>query len=270
MTKKKSIPEDLAAKLLVESRKTCNICWKSKEVQIHHITPIESGGNNSEDNLIVLCLNCHSAVHTKRLISRNVHPTTLRLYKETWLDLISRYPLLPHNIIDQENDLDTIREILKQGHRRALYFPFHLEIAVDMFRSFDDFRLFLQKVGYKLLKNDRARDHATQLYKALVEISFLAPKSPGDFPCLHGMLGQEGLALLELKRKMVCFHLNEMARLAGFPEDLVSDDEFTRMHLDTPRRSSYQPRCFSSFSDTRPECQRCEYRAECIEATSSQ
>jgi hypothetical protein len=268
MMKKQTIPKDLAAKLLVESRKTCNICWKSREVQIHHITPIELGGDSSEDNLIVVCLNCHSAVHTRSSMSRNLPPPTLRLYKETWLDLVRRYPLLPDNIIDQDNDLRTIREILKQGHRRALYFPFHLEIPGDMFRSFDDFRLFLQKVGYKLLKNNSARDHATQLYKALVEISFLAPKLPSDFPCLHGMLGQEGLALLELKRKTACFHLNEMARLAGYSEDLVSDDEFTRMRLDTPRRSSYQPRCFSSFSDTRPECQRCEYRVECIEATS--
>ena len=44
MTKRKKIPGALEAKLLVESRNTCNICWRSKEVEIHHIVPVELGG----------------------------------------------------------------------------------------------------------------------------------------------------------------------------------------------------------------------------------
>ncbi len=120
MAKRKKISGSLEAKLLVESHCTCNVCWHSKEVEIHHIVPVELGGENTEANLIVVCLNCHSAVHTKKDMARNLKPKTLLLYKETWLDLLKRYPSFPSQITDKENDTKTIRSIFAQGHRRAM------------------------------------------------------------------------------------------------------------------------------------------------------
>jgi hypothetical protein len=266
--KRSPIPEELEAKLLVESRNTCNICWKSKEVQIHHIIPVEFGGDNSEDNLIVVCLNCHSDVHTQRDMARNLKPRTIRLYKETWLDLLARYPLVPANLADEQNDLRTIREILQQGHRRGLYFPFHLETPQAMFHSLDEFRLYLQRCGYKLLVDTGAREHAGELYKALLEISFFDPGSRDSGFCMHGMFGREDLALLELKCKKARFHVNELSKLAGYKEEIISDDEFNRMRLDVYRGRDHSKHCFAHFTPDNPECAACEFRGECIELSA--
>ena len=49
----------------------CEYCGidNKKILQIHHIKPICEGGDNEEDNLIILCPNCHKSVHSG-LISR--------------------------------------------------------------------------------------------------------------------------------------------------------------------------------------------------------
>ena len=43
----------------------CEICGYSfsPALQIHHIIPISLGGDNSEDNVICLCPNCHKETH---------------------------------------------------------------------------------------------------------------------------------------------------------------------------------------------------------------
>lgn len=263
---RKPIPADLEAKLLVESRDTCNICWKNREVQIHHIIPVELGGDNADENLIVVCLNCHSEVHTKRELARNLKPQTLRLYKETWLDLLRRYPFLRTAVPQEEGDIKTLQEILKQGHRRALYFPFDLEMPDSMFQSLDAFRIFLQSIGFKLIKNDVAREHARLLYKALIEISFLKPYPPSEYYCLHGMMGRDALSLLELKRRTACFHLNELAKLTGLSEGIFADDEFKAMSFDLPSIRHNAGRCFGDINEGADECLRCEFKQECLEA----
>ncbi len=175
VAKRKKIPDSQESKLLVESRNTCNICWQSKEVEIHHIVPVKLGGDNSEGNLIAACRNCHSVAHTKKEMARNLKPETLLLYKESWLDLLRRYSTLPSAIGEKENDLQTIRDILKQGHRRALFFPFHQETPGDMFPSIGAFRIFIQKSGYKLIQNAEAREHIASMYKALLELPSIFP-----------------------------------------------------------------------------------------------
>ncbi len=266
-TQRTNIPEDLVAKMLVESRNTCNVCWKSKETQIHHMTPVEQGGDNGEDNLIVLCLNCHSVAHSRKAMARNLSPRTLRLYKETWLDYVRRHPLCEEGAIHEEHDLKTIRDILKQGHRRALYFPFSLEVPRQMFRSLNTFRVFLQSSGYRLLKNDEARNHIHEIFKALVEISFFEPRGGPSEYCLYGHLGVDAVSLLEIRRRTACFHLNELARLVGCPEDMIDDSEFDWEALQRMRLDSETRHCFGEFCPKRDECQRCEVKAECVEAT---
>ena len=89
MSIRQSYSKEIEAKLLVESNHTCNICKKNKDVQIHHIN--EDSSDSSEENLIVVCLNCHSAVHTKRSLAKNYSPETLRLYKKIWTDSVRKY-----------------------------------------------------------------------------------------------------------------------------------------------------------------------------------
>lgn len=48
----------------------CSICGfqanpESSILEIHHVTPIREGGNDSADNVVLLCPNCHRAIHNK-------------------------------------------------------------------------------------------------------------------------------------------------------------------------------------------------------------
>jgi predicted HNH restriction endonuclease len=44
----------------------CAICGLTYApvLQVHHVLPLSDGGNNNIDNLVVLCSNCHKAVHS--------------------------------------------------------------------------------------------------------------------------------------------------------------------------------------------------------------
>lgn len=41
----------------------CGICGCTSDLQLHHMIPIELGGNDSEYNLVYLCDKCHYRVH---------------------------------------------------------------------------------------------------------------------------------------------------------------------------------------------------------------
>ena len=45
--------------------KKCSLCGYNLYPiqQLHHIKPVSCGGDNSEDNLMIVCPNCHYAVH---------------------------------------------------------------------------------------------------------------------------------------------------------------------------------------------------------------
>lgn len=47
---------------------TCSDCKKmfeTQDLQIHHIIPLYKGGSNTEDNITVLCQQCHLNAHAK-------------------------------------------------------------------------------------------------------------------------------------------------------------------------------------------------------------
>jgi 5-methylcytosine-specific restriction endonuclease McrA len=49
------------------------VCRKSRfeaALQIHHIIPREDGGDDSADNLILLCSNCHGLYHLNNAFSQ--------------------------------------------------------------------------------------------------------------------------------------------------------------------------------------------------------
>lgn len=63
--------------LLVEARHRCTVCFE-KCFEIHHIVEKSEGGTDDEDNLIVLCPNCHQhRYHRFGELTRD----QLRLYK---------------------------------------------------------------------------------------------------------------------------------------------------------------------------------------------
>jgi hypothetical protein len=262
---RKQYSKEIEAKLLVDSRNTCNICWRRKDVQIHHIN--EDSSDSSEENLIVICLDCHSQVHTHKGLAKNYSQETLRLYKTTWLDLVRKYPF-ENDLIDEKNDIKIIRFVLEQGDRRALYFPFHLEIPYSMFRSISDYRQNIQKSGYRLLNYTPAKESVQAIYKSLVEIEFLFPVDRKHFEdCFPGMMGAEKLQFLELKRQEIIYHLNKLGKLIGFKDNVMDGAEFKKIGFEINTNRRKKMTCFGNFQKDCKQCDKCDYNHECLTET---
>ncbi len=95
------VPQSVRDRLLVEAGHRCTVCAE-KCFEIHHIVERRAGGGHDEDNLIVLCPNCH-----QQRVHRNGEftPKQLRMYKEKLREdsQVERRLLL---------DLEEIREAL--------------------------------------------------------------------------------------------------------------------------------------------------------------
>ncbi len=72
--KREHIPNDVKRRVLIEAGHRCAIptCRSAVSVDIHHIKPVHEGGDNSPDNLIPLCPNCHRMVHDGKIDRKSV------------------------------------------------------------------------------------------------------------------------------------------------------------------------------------------------------
>lgn len=70
----------MATKQEVKSRDNfqCQLCLMNiaSKLSVHHIQPKSMGGQNTADNCITLCLECHQGFH-KVVEENNIHPVTL-------------------------------------------------------------------------------------------------------------------------------------------------------------------------------------------------
>jgi hypothetical protein len=90
-----AFPPDVAERLLVACHRHCCICHKpaGRNMEIHHIIPKNAGGQDTEENGIPLCFDCHSEVeaynpdHPK---GRRFTPSELTKHKEQWLTICSK------------------------------------------------------------------------------------------------------------------------------------------------------------------------------------
>jgi len=84
------IPKNTLVKVLYKSRRTCNLCRNSsKPIIVHHIKEWSKSHSHNENNLIVLCLECHDSVHTKKELSQGISLQELENAKNEWEHLVS-------------------------------------------------------------------------------------------------------------------------------------------------------------------------------------
>ncbi|MFH0775096.1 MAG: HNH endonuclease [bacterium] len=78
--------------LKVEAMHRCCLCLQHENIiEIHHIVPISEGGPDTEENLIVVCPNCHTLIHQPKTMYT---PKQLRMYKKKWVSFCAKgFPL---------------------------------------------------------------------------------------------------------------------------------------------------------------------------------
>lgn len=48
----------------------CELCGSSRQLELHHIVPRVCGGDNSEENLILICKRCHALLTPTSLLTK--------------------------------------------------------------------------------------------------------------------------------------------------------------------------------------------------------
>ena len=69
-------------KLLEVWHDECAICGSRDFLEFHHIIPKSKGGSDDYDNIILLCVHCHGAVHGRTITAGNPHCRTSIDYEE--------------------------------------------------------------------------------------------------------------------------------------------------------------------------------------------
>lgn len=101
-TSKRYVPTPLENSLFELSGHRCTIC-KAPWMEIHHINELSEGGNTEYSNLIVLCPNCHTRVHSEDVPSKS----ELKHYKLKQ-EIAYELPILANL---QQEDWKLIKEI---------------------------------------------------------------------------------------------------------------------------------------------------------------
>lgn len=85
------------AELLAACHRRCCICHRFCGVKIEtdHIVPRSEGGDDSIDNAIPVCFDCHAEIHSyndQHPRGRKFRPDELRRHKEQWLSICRERP----------------------------------------------------------------------------------------------------------------------------------------------------------------------------------
>ncbi|MGP8190811.1 MAG: HNH endonuclease [Methanobacterium sp.] len=95
--------------LLVACHRRCCICheYKGKKIQVHHIVQKADGGEDTEENGIPLCLECHEEVgsyNPRHPIGNKFTSSELRRHKEQWLAICKNrtYPLDKSTVVPDD------------------------------------------------------------------------------------------------------------------------------------------------------------------------
>ncbi|MBZ6767391.1 HNH endonuclease [Klebsiella oxytoca] len=106
------IPDNIAAKILVKSARHCCICRKFSplQIQIHHIVAQSEGGLDDEDNLIPICISCHSSVHSKMHMTKGFSRAELKGHRNAVYDMVEKgkLPAQPQVTGDEMHALSTV------------------------------------------------------------------------------------------------------------------------------------------------------------------
>lgn len=180
---------EVAESLLVACHRHCCLCHKQagSRMHVHHIVPRSEGGDDSEDNGIPLCLDCHAEVHSydpKMAMGRKIRPSELRRHKEQWFAIVARPPwyqepvTLNTNVATQD---ESTAELLPKIESGELWRP---EVAREflprVLRLNDVQRDRLIQALSQILSSQRANEETR--WNAALVVEFLVQWDPLKVP----------------------------------------------------------------------------------------
>ncbi len=117
-----SISEDLAAEILVRSARHCCICrrFRPLHLQVHHIIEKRNEGSDEVDNLIPICVSCHSDVHSGTTLTRRFSVEELKRHRDAVFALVAE-GRLPASEVSREAVESITARLVKEVLSNAAY-----------------------------------------------------------------------------------------------------------------------------------------------------
>lgn len=101
------IPQQLVDSIMVKGGRRCCVCrrFRPTKLQVHHILEQSKGGTDEEDNLMPICLMCHSDVHSHVPFSRRFTVEELKGHRDSLFRAVEE-GRLPADEEDNTSELD--------------------------------------------------------------------------------------------------------------------------------------------------------------------
>lgn len=104
-----SFKGEIAEKALVSSGRCCCICHKfcGTKIELHHIKQQADGGEDSFDNCIPLCFDCHAdvkAYNPKHPKGRSYSESELKTHRDSWYAIVQKTPSFVKDEVQQNLD----------------------------------------------------------------------------------------------------------------------------------------------------------------------
>ena len=90
------IAPDLVDKMMVLCGRHRCVCrrFRPTKLQVHHIRERAYGGTDDEDNLIVICLSCHTDIHSDVPFARRFTAEELKMHRDKTIQMVNDGTLL--------------------------------------------------------------------------------------------------------------------------------------------------------------------------------
>lgn len=128
-----TIPNDIAARVLFYSDRTCCVCrQKGRPVQVHHLN--EDPNDHGLENLAVLCLMCHGETHSYGGFCRRLDAAQIALFRDEWVSEVGRAEAFrgDHPTISEEAKQEVAAALHRRGRLDLLARHFHLLQRFDL------------------------------------------------------------------------------------------------------------------------------------------
>jgi HNH endonuclease len=180
-----AFPRDQVSELLALCHRRCCVCHRfcGIKMETDHIVPKEEGGDDSIENAIPVCFECHAEIHgynDKHPRGRKFSPEELRRHKEQWLKVCKERPetLVSASRVSDVGPLQALIDELELNARIAARSD-----AEDQGCRFREEQLLRAiHVGSIAILRDELRDAILEAYVAagaanqLVDVAWRQPK----------------------------------------------------------------------------------------------
>ena len=189
-----TFPRDQVSELLARCHRRCCVCHRFCGVKIEtdHIKPMAQGGEDSIENAIPVCFECHAEIHSYNDMhprGRKFLPEELRLHRDQWLKVCADRPdvLLSATRTSDVGPLQALIDELEFNAKVAAKAD-----SMDQGCTFHD-RQFLRAIheGSIAILREEIKDAVTEAYvtmgaaNRLIETAWTHPK--GSNPWAHGV-----------------------------------------------------------------------------------